>query len=288
MKKIKILLAGTPEFSVKTFREIINNFEVIAIISQPDRLVGRKQILTPPPIANLAKEKKIKLFQPEKISQIYEILKELEFDLMITMAYGQIIPETILELPKLGSYNIHASLLPKYRGAAPIQYSLANGDEKTGITFMQMVKKMDAGDIIFQEEIIIDESDNFDSLSEKLSDLSSLKITEWINNIYNQNFKKEKQDESKVSFCPKISKEDELIQINTIDKTINKIRSLSSSPGAYIFYEIKNTNGEVKKIRLKIFKASRIKIKNAIEIKCLDGSIYAIEYQFEGKKKIIL
>lgn len=288
MKKIKILLAGTPEFSVKTFREIINNFEVVGIISQPNRLIGRRQILTPPPVANLAKEKNIKLFQAEKISQIYENLKELEFDLMITMAYGQIVPENILNLAKLGSYNIHASLLPKYRGAAPIQYSLANGDEKTGITFMEMVKKMDAGDIIFQEELMINESDNFDTLSKRLSDLSSSKITKWINNIYNQDFKKEKQDESKVSFCPKISKEDELIQIDTVDKTINKIRSLSSNPGAYLFYENKNINGEIKKNRLKIFKASKIVIKNAIEIKCLDGSIYATEYQFEGKKKVIL
>lgn len=287
MNKIKILLAGTPNFSVSTFTKIIENFDVVAIISQPNKPVGREKIVMDTPTSMLAKFHKIKIFQPEKISTIYEELKKIEFDILITMAYGQIIPENILKLAKIGSYNIHASLLPKYRGASPIQYALLNGDKETGITFMEMTKEMDAGDIIFQQEIKINDDDVYDDLLKKMSFVSSEKIVEWIQKIKSGDFEKIKQDESKISYSPKISKDDEKIVFDTIERTTNKIRSLSSVPGAYMICQ--SEQQEYKNIfnkRVKIFKVSKTYIKNSLEIKCSDGFIYATDFQFEGKRRV--
>lgn len=279
MIKTKILLAGTPSFSVPTFKKIIENFDVIGIICQPSKPIGRNQIITEPPTVNLAQEFNINVYQPRKINEINSIIQSLDFDFLITMAYGQIIPNSILEKAKYGSYNIHASLLPKYRGASPIQYALANGDLETGITFIEMIQKMDAGDIVFQEKIAIESDDNYDSLLDKLSQLSTNHIVQWINDIKNNNYTKIKQDESLAIFSPKISREDEKITFDTKEKVNNKIRSLSSKPGAYILDPITQK-------RIKIFKTTTKEIKNAIKIQCSDGILYGIEYQIEGKKKV--
>ncbi|MGL6125250.1 MAG: methionyl-tRNA formyltransferase, partial [Metamycoplasmataceae bacterium] len=166
---IKILLAGTPNFSVPIFEEIIKNFEVVAIITQPDKQSGRGLKMISPPIKALAEKYKIKLFQEEKISNILEELKLLNFDIFLTSAFGQWIPESILSLAKKGSVNIHCSLLPKYRGAAPIQHAILNGDKETGISLIYMIKKMDAGDIIFEKVINIEDDDSSDQLFNKLS-----------------------------------------------------------------------------------------------------------------------
>lgn len=284
---MRILLAGTPILSLSTFEKIIQNFEVIALITQPDKPIGRKKIITPPPTYFLAKKYNIKILQPENISNIYEELSKMEFDIFLTMAYGQIIPKKILDLSKIGSFNIHASLLPKYRGASPIQYSLINGELETGITLMEMIQKMDAGDIFFQRKIKIEEDDNFDSLSEKISLITSQNIVDWLLKIEQNNFKKIKQNESEVTYAPKITKEDEILKLDTIENTLNKIRGLSSNPGAYLIFntnqeQYKNLNGK----RVKIYKAQKFFLKNALEIKCLDGVIYASIFQFEGKNKI--
>lgn len=288
--KIKILLAGTPNFSVLTFSKIIENFEVVGIIAQPTRPIGRNLLMIDPPTVMLGKHYQINIFQPLKIEDIYDDLKKLDFDIFITMAYGQIIPEKILSLAKKGSYNIHGSLLPKYRGASPIQYALINGDKETGITFMEMSKKMDSGDMIFQEVIPINEEDNYDSILKKMSEVSSTKISSWIEKIIKNDYKKIKQDDSYATYCPKITKNDEKLNLDTMEKTLNKIRALSSVPGAYIFlkdeYQEKFNNLGHK--RVKIFKATKNLIKNTIQIKCTDGVLYAIEYQIEGKRKVSL
>lgn len=282
MNKMKIVLAGTPSFSVLTFEKIIQNFNVVAIISQPNKPIGRHKILSFTSTSLLANKYKIKLFQPEKIIDIEKQLKDLDFDVMITMAYGQIIPEQILKIAKIGSFNIHASLLPKYRGAAPIQFSLLNGDKETGITFMEMDKKMDAGDIIFQSSIPINDDDNADSLMQKLSLLAQEKIVGWLEKIELNNFQRSKQNENDVTFAPKIQPHQEKLMFDTVEKTYNKIRALSYKPGAYIL----DPNRMNK--RVKIFKASKEFIKNAIEIKCTDGILYGFEYQIEGKNKVSL
>lgn len=279
MTKTKILLAGTPYFAVPTFTKIIEHFDVITIISQPSKPVGRKQIISDPPVVELAKKHHIPVFQPQKINEISNQIQTMEFDFFITMAYGQIIPVSILNCAKYGSYNIHASLLPLYRGAAPVQYALLNGDQKTGITFIKMVQKMDAGNIFFQEEITINPEDNYDLLLGRLSQVAQNHIVQWIEDIKNNQYEQKSQNESLVIFSPKITKEDEKIAFGTKRDTMNKIRALSSKPGAYILDPISQK-------RIKIFKATELEIKNAIKIPCSDGLLYGVEYQIEGKKKV--
>lgn len=279
---MKIVLAGTPFFSVPTFEKIIQNFDVVAIISQPNRPSGRGMIITPTPTSILASKYNIQLFQPEKIQDIEQTLKTLDYDVLITMAYGQIIPEQILNIAKKGSYNIHASLLPKYRGSSPIHYAIWNGEKETGITFMEMVKKMDAGDMLFQASVKIEDDDNYDSMSEKLSNLAQNNIVNWLEKISQDDFVKTSQDENQVSFAHKLTKEDEKLGFDTSAKMIQKINAFSSIPGVYLNYELNNGNVQ----RLKVFKVKKEKVANSLEIKTKDDSIYAIDYQFEGKRRV--
>ncbi|WP_326495203.1 methionyl-tRNA formyltransferase [Mycoplasmopsis felis] len=278
MNKTKIVLLGTPEFAIKPFKQIIENFNVIAIISQPNKPANRGYQIQETPVAKLAKEYGIKLYQPNKISEIYNELNELDFDILLSCAFGQYIPMNILELPKIASINIHGSLLPKYRGAAPIQYSLLNGDTETGISLIYMTKEMDAGNIIFSESIPIENTDTSDTLFEKLSELSSLKIVYWLNKFISKDFQAVIQNTNEVILSPKLKKEDALLTLDLTKKqAFNKIRAFSSNPGAYLYLNNK---------RLKIYLASLSQIKNAIELKFSDGSLWAIDYQYESKKRI--
>ena len=278
---MKIILAGTPEFSLKTFETIINHFDVIAIICQPDRKVGRKQILTSPPVAQLAKKYNIPLYQPQKILEILAVLEKLDFDLFITMAYGQIIPEVILNLAKKLSLNLHGSLLPQYRGAAPVQRAIWDGQTKTGMTLMKMAKTLDSGQIIFQAPVAIDESDTTDDLLNKLSDLSANQIVDWLDAIKNNQYQMIDQDLSKVTYAAKILPTDEKIEFDTVEKTMRKIHALSSNPGAYWIDPTRNK-------RIKIFRVSKTFVANAIELNCTDGKLYATSFQIEGKNKVSL
>lgn len=277
---IKVVLAGTPEFSVPIFEEVIKNFEVVAIISQPDKPANRGYKLIPTPTKILAEKYNIKCYQPNKISEIYDELVQLDFDFLLTAAFGQYIPEKILNLPKKGALNIHGSLLPKYRGAAPIQHSLLNGDKKTGINLIYMVKEMDAGNILKSSEIEIAEDDTSDSLFNKLSILSAQNITKWLKEIYENNFNEIVQDASQVILAPKLTKEEAQIDLSeNSDQVINKIKAYSSNPGAYTFINNK---------RVKLFNATTKEVKNAIQLSCRDKKIYIYDYQYESKKRVNL
>lgn len=272
---IKILLAGTPSFSVPIFEEIINKFHVVGIITQPDSKSGRGMKLISSPVKKLAIKYGIKLFQEDNISDIFEELKLIDFDIFLTTAFGQLIPSNILSLSKIGSINLHCSLLPKYRGAAPIQHSILNGDNETGISLIYMIDKMDAGDIIFTKLVKIDEDDSSDTLFEKLSIIGSNEICNWLQLFYNGEFKSIKQNLEKVTFAPKLKKEEALLTKDVSINMINKIRSYNSNPGAYLFINEK---------RVKIFSATIRENKNYLKIEALDGFIYSNRYQFEGKK----
>lgn len=277
---IKVVLAGTPEFSVPIFEEVIKNFEVVAIISQPDKPANRGYKLIPTPTKILAEKYNIKCYQPNKISEIYDELVQLDFDFLLTVAFGQYIPEKILNLPKKAALNIHGSLLPKYRGAAPIQHSLLNGDKKTGINLIYMVKEMDAGNILKSSEIEIVEDDTSDSLFDKLSILSAQNITKWLKEIYENNFNEIVQDISQVILAPKLTKEEAQIDLSqNSDQVINKIKAYSSNPGAYTFINNK---------RVKLFNATTKEVKNAIQLSCRDKNIYIYDYQYESKKRVNL
>lgn len=277
---IKILLAGTPKFSVPIFETIINSneFEIVGIISQPDKIANRNKLVETP-TKQLAQKYNIKCWQPEKIKHIENELKELNYDYLLTCAFGQIIPEAILKIASKDNINIHGSLLPKYRGASPIQYALLNGDQITGVSIIRMVKEMDAGNILIQSLINIDNNETATTLFKKFDDHISNNIVKWIKQINNKEIKEIIQDETKVTFCKKLTKEEAKLDLENqnSEDIIKIIKAYESNPGAYTFL-----NGK----RLKIFLATTKFIKNTISLKCKDKEIYLLDYQFESKKRI--
>ena len=233
----KIVFMGTPDFSVPVLQTIIEDgYEVIAAVTQPDRPVGRKRVMTPPPVKVEAQKHGIPVYQPEKIRDPKELEKILALkpDLVVTAAFGQILPNELLEAPKLGCINVHASLLPELRGGAPIHYSILEGKEKTGITIMYMAEKLDAGDILTQVEVPIEEDDNVGTLHDKLSAAGSRLLSETLPKLINGELESIPQDHSKATFAPNIKREQEKIDWSAGGEDIyNKIRGLNPWPVAY-------------------------------------------------------
>lgn len=230
---MKIIFMGTPDFAVPVLEGLINHYEVIGVVSQPDKRVGRRQELVPTPVKAVAIKNNIEVFQPEKIKEHYEDILNLNPDIIITCAYGQIIPKEILDYPKYGCINVHASLLPKLRGGAPIHKALIDGYDKTGITIMYMDQKMDNGDIISQKEIKIEDSDNLESLHDKLSTLGKELLLETLPSIIARTNSRTKQKESEVTFAYNIKREEEHISFAKSSREVfNLIRGLSPTPGA--------------------------------------------------------
>ena len=214
----KVIFMGTPEFSTGVLKRLIEDetVEVIAVVTQPDRAVGRKKIITPTPVKVVALEHDIPVYQPEKLSgsQELEELMQLDADLIVTAAYGQFLPTKFLNFPRFGAVNVHASLLPKYRGGAPIHYAIMNGDKETGVTIMRMVAKMDAGAIISQRAIPITGEDDVASMFEKLSIVGADLLIETLPALFAGTITEVEQDEALVSFSPNISREQEQIDWN--------------------------------------------------------------------------
>lgn len=278
--KIKLILAGTGHFSSQIFESLIlnKNFEVIALISQPNKVYDRNNNLIKTEVAKLAEKYHIKLFQPAKIKEIYDDLSKLDFDFFMTAAFGQFIPNSILNLAKKASINVHGSLLEKYRGAAPIQHALLNNEKETGISLIYMIDKMDAGDIINVAKIKIEENDTALEIFDKLAKLAIDNLPTWLINIYNNNIFPRKQDESLATLAPKIQNKDvELFLTDSCDKALAKIKAFNDQPGAFVLI-----NGR----RLKIFRATKNKISTPLSLNFVDAKLYLIEYQFEGKKKV--
>lgn len=234
----KIVFMGTPQFSVPILDSLINSneVEVILVVTQPDRKVGRKKKLTPPPVKKRAVESGIPVLQPEKLSGSGELqtILESEPDLIVTAAYGQYVPTVLLKAPTYKAINVHASLLPKYRGAAPIHYALINGDEETGVTIMYMEKEMDAGDIISQRSLSILPEDTVGTLFDKLSLLGRDLLMETLPDIFNETIQPVSQQEENVTVAPMISPEQEKIDwTKPAEQIANKVRGLNPFPGAY-------------------------------------------------------
>lgn len=286
---MKIIFMGTPNFAVPSLEALNEKYEVVLVVSQPAKPEGRKGILKNPPVALKALELGIQLFQPEHIKNEYEYFKNIKADMIVTAAYGQFIPTKILNLYKK-CINVHGSLLPHHRGGAPIQRAIINGDKKTGVTIMEMVKKMDAGMMYASSEIPILDSDNNSSLFEKLAIIGKNLLMENIEDIYNGKNEGIMQNEEEATISPNIAPEEEKINFN-IDarKVFNLIRGLSDEPGAYCEY-----NGQ----RIKIYKASIekndsdaspgtiINIKKSLIVKCKTDAISILELQIPGKKRM--
>lgn len=291
MKKPKIVFMGTPEISAFVLESLIQNgYNVVAVIAQPDRPVGRKQILEAVPTKVVANKYGIRCFQPIKIRNDYSFLLEIKPDLIITLAYGQIVPQSVLNIPKFGCVNLHGSILPKYRGAAPIQYALLNGDKETGMSLMKMTAAMDAGDVYAVKQIKIDDDDNCTTLFNKMAVVARDLILESLPKLFTKELIAMPQDENFVTFSPSIKPEEEKIDLSSsCSQIINKIRALSYQPGAYLLL-----NDE----KLKIYKAKLIdrssgetgKIikadKNGLYLQCQDGVISLLEVQRQGKKRM--
>ena len=287
-KDISILYFGTPEISAFVLNKLIeNNYKIVGVVAQEDKPIGRKGLLEHVPTKKVALKYGIPVYQFKKVREHYEEILNIKPDLILTLAFGQIISHDILTIPKYGCLNLHGSILPKYRGAAPIQYSLLNGDAETGISLMEMVDKCDAGKVYAVEKVKIELDDNCTSLTDKLKvaafDVFDKNIEAYLSN----NLPGKEQDEILVSFSKKIKEEDEIINFKDTSKNvINKIRALAMQPGAYF---IKNG------IKYKIYKAhiscqkgepSTVIVFNKKElvIGTSDGSISIDILQKEGKK----
>ena len=291
MEKIKVIFMGTPDFSVAPLEKINELYDVILVVTQPDKEVGRKKEIKFSPVKEFAIENNIEIFQPVKIREDYKRIIDLNPDIIITCAYGQIIPKKILECPKYGCVNIHASLLPKLRGGAPIHKAIINGYDKTGVTIMYMDEKMDSGDIIYQEEIPILDTDNAGTLFDKLSVLGSNMIIKVLPDIIEGSNNRIKQNEDEVTYAYNITREEEKIDFNKSTREVfNQIRGLYPWPVGYstlddkkikIFSsQIGNSNKEAKNGEI-------INIYNdSIGIKTSDGEILIKEIQLEGKKRV--
>ena len=289
-KELQVVFMGTPEFAVPVLQGLLDNYKVRAVVTQPDRKGNHGQINISP-IKKLANDKAILVLQPEKIKEDYQEIINLKPDIIITCAYGQIIPRELLECPRLGCINVHASLLPKLRGGAPIHKAIIEGHSKTGITIMYMNTKMDEGDIITQEEIEILDTDTASSLHDKLSILGRNLLLKTLPSIINGTNSRTKQDSSQATYAFTLKKEDEKLNFNKTARQIhNQIRGLNSWPGAYCIFEGKilkvwdsfitdnypvGFNGQITAI-----------YKEGIGVKVSNGEVVFRIVQPEGKNKM--
>ena len=287
----RIVFMGTPEFAANILEGLIkSNFNIVAVVTQPDKEIGRKRVLTPSAVKQMAIKYNIPVLTPTKIRKEYEEVLSYKPDLIISSAYGQIIPKELLDYPKFKCINTHGSLLPLYRGGAPIQRSIINGDTKTGITIMYMNEKMDEGDILYQKEIDIDIHDTNSTLFSKLSDLSLNMLLEFLPKLFSGDVNPITQDHSKATYAYNLDKEIEHILCN--DKTLtvyNHIRGLLDNPGCFIM--IKGKKYKLEKVDFELSNNTKpntfIRLENNyIRLDCNDGFIKVLTIKPEGKNSM--
>ena len=292
MKDLRVVFMGTPEFSLPVLSSLNENCNVVGVVCQPDKPSNRGEVKLSP-IKQYAVDNNIPIYQPVSVKNEYKSILELKPDIIITCAYGQIIPKEILDYPKYGCINVHSSLLPKLRGGAPIHKAIIDGYKETGITIMKMSLKMDAGDIISQSKIEILDTDTVGVLHDKLSVLARDLLISTLPDIINNNINPIKQDESEVTYAWNIKREDEKIDFNKTTREIyNQIRGLNPYPGAYsilngkiikiwtsrvgnVYYSEDILNGQIVKL-----------YSDGIGIKTSNGEIVITELQLEGKRRM--
>lgn len=289
-----VVFMGTPEFAVPILQSLIDNpeYDVQAVLTQPDHHIGRKRTLHQSPVKELAEQYNIEVLQPAKLSKSPEMEKiiNLQPDLMITAAYGQFLPTKLLAAAKIAAINVHGSLLPKYRGGAPIQYSIINGDKETGVSIMYMVKKMDAGDIISQRSIPIEDTDDSGTMFKKISLLGRDLLLETLPKLINGDVKPVAQDPDKVVFSPNITSEQEQIDFRLPARLIDaKVRGLRPAPlGNMVIDGLRTKIYDVtpleEKTDLEPGKAVRV-TKHQLVIAAGDGTTYQINKLKPAGKK---
>lgn len=292
MKKFRVAFCGTPDFSVPTLDLLSNHphIELVKVISMPDRPAGRGMELKSPEVIEFAKAKKIPFFQTENINKEPEMLKELKeanLDFIVVLAFAQFLGSEMLNMGKLGCFNIHTSILPKYRGAAPIQYALLNGDTETGVSIQKMVKKMDAGDLVHFHTVKISPTETGGQLYTRLKFQAALAMNDFVHKLLNNEVTYTTQDESQVSFAPTLKKEDGALkfQEQTVAQILNRIRALDPWPGTYCFLNGKRLKVlEAEKYHTKLSPGTAKNDMGSLVVGCLDGSLRLTQVQLEGKK----
>ncbi len=287
---------GTPDFATQSLEALITNgYQVVGVVTQPDRPVGRKRVLTPPPVKELALRHGLPVYQPEKIREsesVQSVLDATRPDLIVTAAYGQILPVSLLEAPKHGCINIHASLLPKYRGGAPIHASIINGEKETGVTIMYMVQALDAGDMISKVIVPIEERDTAASMFEKLATAGADLLIETLPKLLKGEITPEPQNHEEATFAPNIKRENERLDWNKSAREIyNQVRGMNSWPVAFTTFEGKVWKvwwAEVVELAGQLATPGTIigRTEDGLIIACGAGSIILKEIQPEGKKRM--
>lgn len=237
MNQVRILFMGTPDYALPSLRNLLEGgYEVVGVVTQPDRPKGRKQLLTPPPVKEFALAHRLPVYQPEKIrkAEALDQILSLKPDLIVTAAYGQILPKRLLDSPRYGAVNVHASLLPKYRGAAPIHYAIMHGEVKTGATLMMMTPELDAGDILAQEEVRIGRRDTAGDLFSVLAEMGGRLLLKTLPEYLAGRITPVPQDHTQATYAPTLKKEDERLDFSLSAKQLyNRIRGLNPWPVAY-------------------------------------------------------
>lgn len=292
---MKVIFLGTPEFAVTCLKAIYNSkHDVVAVVCQPDKSSGRGNKLCPPPAKVFAEQNNIKVYQFNKIRlEGVEVLKSLNADIMVTAAYGQILSQEIIDICPHKIINVHGSLLPKYRGASPIQTAILNGEKTTGITIMQTQAGVDTGDMLLKEEIKIEDNDTYGTLSEKLANLGSKMIVDALNKIEDNNILATPQNHEEATFTKMIKKEQETLDFNdTAQNLVNKVRAFNPSPVAKFFingegfkvFEMKKVEGFEKAKCGEVLYANP---KQGLVIKCQDSAVEVVEFQAPNSKRML-
>jgi len=291
---MKVLFMGTPEYAIASLEAVASKHEIVGILTRADKPNRRGNKIQFSPVKDFALSHNIPVFQPENLKdeKLFSELADLHPDISVVVAYGMLIPKNLIELPQLGTINVHGSLLPQYRGAAPMQYSVLNGDKEAGVTIMYVTEALDAGDIILQKSLPIDENDTFGEVHDKLSLLGAEALSEAIDQIASGTSTRTPQDPSRVTFAPSISKEECIIDWRLpAEKVHNRIRGLSPIPGA-------NTRFSDGKL-LKIYRSEKINgysgkpgevvdvlKKKGVVVTCGDGAIVILSAKPEGKREM--
>lgn len=290
---MKVIFMGTPDFAVCCLQKLIDEkHDVCAVFSQPDKPVGRKQILTPPPVKSLALENNIPVYQPVtmKDGKALDVINEYQPDIIVVVAYGKILPKEILTSAKYGCVNVHASLLPKYRGAAPIQWAVINGDSETGVTIMQMDEGLDTGDMLYVEKTPIGENETSEELFDRLSLIGADALAKTLKNIEEGNIEPVKQPKGDFGYAEKITKDISNIDWNKSAQEVhNLVRGLQTWPCAIT--TINDKKFKIHKTALSGKTGNKVgevvDNKNVITVSCGDGKcVDILELQADGKKRM--
>ena len=290
MKDKRVVFMGTPDFSVPVLEKLIENTNVVLVVTKKDAYVGRKKVLTESPVAICAHEHNIEVYKPNKLKEDYEYILNKKPDIIITCAYGSIVPKVVLDYPSYGCINVHASLLPKYRGASPIVASILNGEKETGITIMYMDEGIDTGNIIMSRSIEIEDNDNSLSLSNKLSLLGANLLIDTLPKIFEGENFDIPQDNEEATYFGMLKREDEHIDFNnSVENIKNQVRAFSPEP--YAFINIDDTEYKISEVEIKKCDVSKIGIivevnKDSFGITAKDGIVYIKRIKPSGKKEM--